>query len=341
MQWIELSFATTHEASELLTDYLSSLGADGVQIQDPTEIKALLNDPQSLAYADSDFLDQLDLVVRIKAYFALFADGVRCNRDPEAATWLFYETTDKHHIPLPLLEEQIRRQLSHYRSFLAIGEGYLGWQEIKEEDWAENWKKHYHTLHLTPRIVITPSWLSYQPVKGEVVVTLDPGSAFGTGNHETTALCVEWLDERVRKGHHVLDLGCGSGILAIIAALLEAEGVEAIDVDAAAVTVAKDNCRQNQVAIHVHCGTLQQAVRPSYDLIVANIIADVIVDIMPQIPSRLSPGGVLIASGIIDSKLNLVKDSAEATGMAIISGRQRNGWHALLMCRRQDTALLA
>lgn len=335
MRWLELSFATTHEASELLTDFLTSLGADGVQVQDAAEIRALITAPDSLSYADDTFWDQQDPVVRIKAWFALFDAGVRCNRDPQQATFSLYDNVEKHYLPLADLERIIREKLAFFSGHLDTGEGYLGWREIKEEDWAENWKQYYTTLHLTDRIVINPSWLVYDAAPGEIVVTLDPGSAFGTGTHETTALCAELLDELLLSGDRVLDLGTGSGILAIIAAKLGAASVEAIDIDAAAVAVAEDNCRQNAVLVQTHRGELKDARSSGYDLIVANIIADVIAAIIDQIPPLLAPDGLFVASGIIQDRLEPVLAAADKAGLDLIVARERHDWNALVFRRVQ------
>jgi len=331
MRYLAFQFASTHEAQELLTDTLIALGADGVQVQDAAEIKAILADPKNLSYADDDFINQLDPVVRIVAYFAAFPEGVRVNRDPDQARWTLYDNSEKIIVPLSQLEEQIRARLQSFSAFLDIGAGYQGCQTVKDEDWAENWKRYYNTLHLTDRLVINPSWLDYQPEPGEIVITLDPGSAFGTGTHETTALCARWLDEKMRPGDHVLDLGCGSGILAIIAARLGAGSVEAIDIDALAVSVAEANCKLNQVAVMVHSGELKDAARPCYDLIVANIIADVIVAIAGDIPRLLAPGGLFVASGIIRDKLPAVEAAAEQAGLSILDKRIQNDWCALLL----------
>ncbi|MDW7658078.1 MAG: 50S ribosomal protein L11 methyltransferase [Bacillota bacterium] len=335
MRWLELLFATTHEASELLTDFLSSLGADGVQVQDAAEIREIIADPDSLSYADDAYLEQLDPVVRIKAYFAVFDQGVRCNRNPEEAVWTLYDNSEKHYRPLAELEDFIEQKLSGFAAHLDIGKGYTGWQEVREEDWAENWKQYYQTLHLTPAIVINPSWLDYTPAEGEVVIILDPGSAFGTGTHETTALCAELIDDLLLAGDRVLDLGTGSGILAIIAAKLGASSVEAIDIDALAVGVATENCRINDVAIQVHQGELKNARSGAYDLLIGNIIADVLVALMDQVPPLLAPDGLFIASGIIHDKLELVTEAARTAGLDLIVERERHDWYALVFRRVQ------
>ena len=335
MRWIALDFATTHEAADLLTDFLSGLGADGVEVQDAAEIRALLADPQSLSYADDDFLDGLDEKVRIHAYFAEFADGVRCNQEVDFFTAELYDDVPKTFIPLADLEKSICEKLSGFAGFLEIGEGYLGHREIHEEDWAEGWKKYYQTLHLTDRLVINPSWLEYQPTDAEIVIELDPGSAFGTGTHETTALCAELLDELIEPGDQILDLGTGSGILAIIAGKLGAGRVEAIDIDQLAVDVAAANCLANGIAADCHRGELKDAKLNAYDLIVANIIADVIAGIAADIPGRLADDGLFIASGIISDKFAKVEAAALEAGLELLVRRDRRDWCAAVFKRIQ------
>lgn len=330
MRWLELSFATTHEAAELVTDFLSSIGADGVQVQDAEEIKEILADPNSLTYADEGFIDSLDPVVQIKAYFAEFDQGVRRNEDISLTSDELYDDVPKIHVPLSELEDLIHGRLQEFAEFLDVGEGYLGCREVHEEDWANNWKQYYTTLHLTPRLVINPSWIAYEPSAGETVITLDPGSAFGTGTHETTAMCAQWLDELLGEGDDVLDLGTGSGILAIIAAKLGASSVEAIDIDQVATDVASENCRLNDVEVDVHTGELSDAKWEQYDVIVANIIADVISVIASDIPDRLKPDGVFITSGIIEDKADQVLSACMAAGLKPIGRTEQNGWCAFV-----------
>jgi len=336
MRWLELSFATTHEAAELVTDFLSSLGADGVQVQDAEEIKEILTDPNSLTYADEGFIDSLDPVVQIKAYFAEFDQGVRRNEDISLTSDELYDDVPKIYVSLTELEDLIHSRLQEFSEFLDVGEGYLGWREVHEEDWANNWKQYYTTVHLTPRLVINPSWVDYKAGgEEEIVITLDPGSAFGTGTHETTAMCAQWLDELLRDGDDVLDLGTGSGILAIIAAKLGAGSVEAIDIDQVATDVASENCRLNGVEVDVHTGVLSDAQWEQYDVIVANIIADVIVTIATDIPDRLKAEGLFITSGIIEDKADTVLSACMAAGLKPIGRTEQNGWCAFVFEKRE------
>jgi ribosomal protein L11 methyltransferase len=338
MRWLALQFETTHDASELIADYLADLGAAGIQVEDAAEIRAILADPASLAYADDDFLDNLDEWVRIQAYFAEYDQGIRCRpagantSDGLLTAGGLYTDDPWTYEPLDRLEERIRTSLAGFAENLPIGRGYTGWQEIHEEDWADSWKQYYQTLHLTRRLVINPSWISYEAAPDEIVIRLDPGSAFGTGTHETTALCAELLNELVKPGDRVLDLGTGSGILAIIAGRLGAV-VEAIDIDPLAVRVAKENCTLNQVDVDCHAGELRDAHGKTYDIVVANIIADVICMLAADIPGKLAGGGLFIASGIIGTKLERVLDTCRDAGLELLACRERGDWRAALFRR--------
>ncbi|NCC49348.1 MAG: 50S ribosomal protein L11 methyltransferase [Clostridia bacterium] len=327
-EWLRLRFQTTHEASDLLAEYLRLLGADGVQIEDASEIKAILSDPASLAYADDGFVDQLSPDVQIFAFFALFDHGVRFCRQID---WLQGTAAVKAFGTQTELEALITTQLDQFREGLDIGTGLTGSDTVADSDWAENWKQYYETVHLTPRLVINPSWIDYEKQPDEIVVRMDPGSAFGTGTHETTAMCARLLDRLLRPGHQVLDLGTGSGILAIIAARLGAGSVEAIDIDPLAVHVACNNISDNHLDIACHTGELSDAFQPHYDLIVANIIADIIEQLMPELASRLAPQGTLIVSGIIAEKAAAIQRKAAACHLVCAETVTDHDWVAMVL----------
>lgn len=203
---------------------------------------------------------------------------------------------------------------------------------IAEEDWAEAWKKRLEVLRIGDRLVIRPSWLDYSPRPTDVVVQLDPGMAFGTGLHPTTQLCLCALEEFVQPGMDVLDLGTGSGILAVAAAKLGARRVLALDTDQQAVKVARSNVIDNHVAerISVRSGSLPDA-PGSYDLVVVNILARVIVDMVEEgLSERLRPDGILITAGIIVDNLPEVLEAFERSSLEVIDQRQRGDWVSLL-----------
>lgn len=339
MQWLVFEIQTTHAAAEVITDRLSVLGADGVEVQDREEIRAILADPDTLSYADDGFVDSLDENVRIRAYFAQFPEGVRVNARPDFSTPELYDDQPRAYIIADDLAACIRSELAGIGKFLPVGPGLAGWHEVAEEDWANNWKQYYDTLRLTERLIVNPSWIDYKAAPGEIVISLDPGSAFGTGTHETTAMCAEFLDADSPVGCNVLDLGCGSGILAILTARLGAASVEAIDIDNLAVGVARENCRINQVDVLCHQGELKDAQNGPFDLIIANIIATVIIDLLPEMRAALKPGGRLIISGIIEPKAGEALKAAAANGMRLLEARNRNDWHAYLLELPADAVL--
>lgn len=329
MKWLEFAISSTHEASDAVVDFLTGLGAAGVQVNDPVEFK-LLKEASPV-----DFVDESDMFasgnsteVDIRAYFSADAEDNILVREPGP----FFEqagyTGKRIKVDLGSLIKMLCDKLADLDNYLDTGSGYQGVREVFEEDWAENWKKYYQTVHLTNRLVINPSWIKYDSAPGEIVVSLDPGSAFGTGTHESTALCAEYLDSTVKNGSKVLDLGTGSGILAIIAALLGAE-VEAVDIDPRAVSVARENARANNVDIYFQSGELHDVRGSSYDLIAVNIIADVIIDIMPELAAKLAKEGELVTSGIISDKAANVIAAAESCKLTLISRKEKNDWVAM------------
>lgn len=339
MQWLVYEIQTTHDAAEVITDRLSALGADGVEVQDREEIRAVLADPDTLSYADDGFVDSLEEAVRIRAYFARFEEGVRINAEPDFSTPELYDDQPRAFIAPEALAGRIRAELAQIAEFLPAGPGLSGWREVAEEDWANGWKQYYDTLHLTGRLVVNPSWIEYAAMPGEIVISLDPGSAFGTGTHETTAMCAELLDAHAPAGLNVLDLGCGSGILAILASRLGAASVEAIDIDGVAVQVAAENCRINGVDVICHEGELKDARSGPYDLVIANIIATVIIQLLPGLRAALKPDGRLIVSGIIDPKAADVLQAAADQGFRLLEACSRGDWHAYLL-EAPDAAVL-
>jgi ribosomal protein L11 methyltransferase len=196
---------------------------------------------------------------------------------------------------------------------------------VAEEDWAEAWKEHFHVERYGERLVVVPSWRSYHAQPNDVVITLDPGMAFGTGQHETTRLCLEAIERAITPGARVLDVGCGSGILSLAAAKLGASSVTTLDIDDAAVRVTRDNARANCVegAIDAACGSLGSAwpfddpAHGRFDVVVANIIARVIVELAPDLVDALAPEGRLIVSGVIEEREREVRDALEAAGARI------------------------
>ncbi len=209
---------------------------------------------------------------------------------------------------------------------------------LNEEDWANSWKAYYKPLHIGRRMVIVPKWESYEPKENEIIVTMDPGMAFGTGTHETTRLVIELLEERVTPGMRVADVGCGSGILAICAAKLGATLCRAYDIDPVAVRVARENIADSgETCVTCDVSDLLRGVDLSdgpYDLICANIVADIIIRMAPDVGRYMKPDAILLASGIITERAEEVIAVLEENGLAVDERRDDNGWCALVVKKK-------
>lgn len=307
MQWAEVSVDTSHEATDLVSEILQELGAAGVVIEDP----ALLNE-----YIRSGLWDYTDLkereeteVVRVKAYWAL---------DEELEG------------KLQSLSERLASLAQHG---IDKGAGAVSWKAVADEDWAETWKEFFHTEKIGMRTVIKPTWEEYEAKAGEIVVELDPGAAFGTGQHATTSLCIRALEDLVRPGMTVFDVGTGSGVLAIVAAKLGAKRVEAVDFDPVAVRVARENVRQNDAedVVRTERSDLLKSVAGEADLIIANIIADIIVRLFGEVKGSLAAGGTMLLSGIIEDRLADVVEAAGRHGFSVEKIEQEKGWAAIIV----------
>jgi len=215
--------------------------------------------------------------------------------------------------------------------------GTLEISGVNEEDWANSWKEYYKPIHIGQRIVIVPAWERYEQAEGEIVVRMDPGMAFGTGSHETTRLVIGLLESYVKGGERVLDVGCGSGILAICASKLGAKLCRAYDIDPVAVKVARDNIMESgQGNITCDQSDLLRGVDLSdggYDVICANIVADIIIRMTPDVGAYLNEGGVILASGIISERADDVVACFEEHGFRILERAEDNDWCALVVGR--------
>ena len=204
---------------------------------------------------------------------------------------------------------------------------------VEQEDWQNGWRKYYHPMDVGQRLAIVPSWQDYDTDRVKLI--LDPGLAFGTGGHETTNLCLEVLDERVKGGERVLDIGTGSGILAIAALKLGAALAEGVDIDPVAVRTAGENAALNGVAdkLTVLVGDLSDKASGKYDIITANIVANAIMSLAPAVPGLMADDAVFIASGIIDSRKDEVIAALEAAGLAVLEVKEKRGWECIV-CKK-------
>ena len=206
------------------------------------------------------------------------------------------------------------------------------YERVAEQDWTTRWKKTLPVLHVGECLVIKPSWRQYVESPGEVVLEIDPGQAFGAGLHPTTQLCLRALEQRLKPGMRVLDLGTGTGILAITAAKLDAGNVLAVDVDAKAVAAARANARCNGVTdtVHVRHGSLED-IEPAYDLILANLLTHIIVEMAEEgLASHVRPGGAIVGSGILEEQLAEVAPALEDHGLSVVEVMQQDDWIAVI-----------
>ena len=200
---------------------------------------------------------------------------------------------------------------------------------ISEDDWANNWKKYFKPTKIGEKLLILPEWEKDENEDGRVILNIDPGAAFGTGTHATTRLCLETIQKFIQNGDTVLDVGCGSGILSIAAMLLGAKSAVGVDIDPLAVKTAKENAEKNGLKEPEYttiCGDLDDKVSDCYDVVIANIVADIIIRLCDSVPQRVKSGGLFISSGIIDVRADETVSAIENAGFTIIDRYENGGW---------------
>ena len=308
MKFTEITVHTTSEASELIADALWNYTNYGVAISDVKDVIALQRDKAMYwDYMDESLLDNGDVLV--KAFITL-------------------EDTPK---TLPLIREDIEIVKERGKGFLNFGTLETTGKVVEGDDWLEIWRKHFRPLHIGERIVVCPEWIAYEKKPDEKVVKLDSNMAFGTGEHETTSMCLKLLQEYLTPRSVCIDVGCGSGILGISAIKLGAEFAYLTDIDDIAVKSATHNCKINGVSDKVkvaHSDLLSDA-EIKGDIMLANITAEILCRLAPSIPKNLKDGGTLILSGIIESRLQTVKDAFGAQGLTLEKSIKEGEWYAL------------
>lgn len=307
MKFIEFTVHTTTEGSELVADIFWNYTNYGVTVCDYNDIVALQSDKRT-------FWDYMD------------DDVARPSGDVLVKCFL----------PLDIADEDIRSILADIeelkgRSAFPLGTLETARREVDGDDWIDIWKKHFRPLHIGEKVVVCPEWIEYAPKEGEAVVRLDSNMAFGTGEHETTAMCLELLQQYLRPGDAVVDVGCGSGILGIAALLMGAGFAYMTDIDYVAVQSAAHNAALNGVdgRAKIALSDLLEDADVRGQVMTANITADILCRLAGSIPKNLCPGGALILSGIIAPKLAQVIAAYEGVGLHLVKQLQRGEWYAL------------
>ncbi|MBP3038921.1 50S ribosomal protein L11 methyltransferase [Bacillaceae bacterium Marseille-Q3522] len=308
MKWSEISIHTSNEAVEPISNILHEAGASGVVIEDPFE---LVKDREN-QFGEIYQLDPSDYPeegVIIKAYLPVNS--------------FLGETVEE-------IKEAINSLILYN---IDIGKNKISISEVNEEEWATAWKKYYNPVKISEKFTIVPTWEEYTPVHSdELIIELDPGMAFGTGTHPTTVMCIQALERTVNIGDSVIDVGTGSGVLSIAAAMLGAKQVQAFDLDEVAVRSARLNCKLNKVhsVVSVEQNNLLDGVSGKANVIVANILAEVIIRFTDDVTNVLEENGYFIASGIIQPKKTEVKDAFVKAGLSIREVVQMEDWVAFI-----------
>lgn len=316
MIWKKLTIETTTEAVDMISYTLGELGVEGIEVEDKIPLSE--EDRKAMFIDILPELPEDDGVALISCYID----------DPDRDVGAFVK--------------QLQEELEQIRQFMDIGTGTITVGETEDKDWINNWKEYFHPFRLE-NILIKPTWIDAAEVEkqpGDIMVEIDPGTAFGTGAHETTKLCIAQLRKYLNGRQEVFDVGCGSGILSIIAVKLGARQVFGMDIDPLAVEASYENIAVNHIsreqAVFVQGNLLEESdpsalisagrLEKQYDIVVANILADVIIPLSAKVGQYLKPEGIFIASGIINTKEGAVREALTTQGFQIIETTYMKDW---------------
>jgi ribosomal protein L11 methyltransferase len=322
MEWTEVNIYTTTEGIDLLCSKLMDIGIKGFAIRDAEDFKEFLENKNGhWDYIDDDLMGLSECETCVTVYLPENSQGAD-------------------------MMSAIRAMLSEMKS--ADTDGSFGRLEaelsnIREEDWANNWKQYFKPIKTGEKLVIKPSWEEYENTDDRIVLEIDPASSFGTGQHHTTRLCLELMEKSLNHGDKILDMGCGSGILSIGAMLLGAGSAVAVDIEENSVATAMENALKNNIPADkytTYCGNiiedsaLADKIDGQYDIITANIVADVLIAMKDYFNKYLKPQGILIISGIIEERMNEVVEAVESAGFEKVSDNIKEGWAAVKLIHK-------
>lgn len=321
MDWIKVTVFTTTAGIEPVSGRLMQLGITGLEIEDENEFNEFLDETRDYwDYVDDALVEKMSGETRVIAYVSDDASG-RELLSAIRGSMAELSAMDEEH-EFGRLETEI--------------------EGTKAEDWANEWKKYFHSMEIGERLLVKPEWEELEDETDRIVFNVNPGMSFGTGSHETTRLCLEALERYVTPGCRMLDLGCGSGILSVVSLLLGAKEAVAVDIDPNCIDTAYENAGMNGVdreRYHVIAGNVvtdpdvaEYISRNRYEVVAANIVADVIIGLAPKAKEYMKDGGVFITSGIIDGRQDDVKAALIENGFTIESMDRRKDWWSIV-CR--------
>lgn len=327
MEWLEVTIKTISPAIDLLGARLTAIGYDSFIIDDSEDFSEFLKDnTQYWDYVDEELAQKMQNVSQIRLYIP-------------------------HDAQAPEQIAQLKSELEAFRAQnpdTDLGSLEFSLQNLQEEDWEESWKQYYQPIPIGEKLLIVPQWLSPENPEHRIPVVLDPGMIFGTGAHASTQMCLRALEQTIHGGERVIDLGSGSGILSIAALLLGAQEATGVDIDPKAEDIARENAALNGLTapkfravtgnVIGDRAMMESLSEGGYDVVLANIVADVIIPLSAVVPHFLRPDGVFICSGILNTRLPEVERAIEAAGLTITQREMQEDW-CRLTARRSDSAL--
>lgn len=308
MKWYKIEINTDTEAVDVLTYLFEENGIEGVIVEDP-------NDPM--------FTEQY------KGDWDYIEDTARQFDHKDVVVKIFVEATEDILLKVEMIKNIINTIQSNG---LNVGTGEIKYSIVDDVDWKDKWKDYFKTFNIGTRIVIKPSWEAYESKENELVIEMDPGSAFGSGTHETTSMCVELLEKVITNKDLVYDIGCGTGILGLAAAKLGAKKVLGVDIAEDAIIATQENIDNNDLrdVMSVQLGSLTEEFNGKADVIVANIMADVLMRMNKTISEFIRKDGLYISSGIVNGREHDVLESIKANNFEIVEHLHQGEWHAIL-----------
>lgn len=322
MEWIEVFVSVSQEGLEAAAGVLYQCGLTGLMIHDETDFAEFLENPnREWDYVADELVEEKE-------------------QQETGVTFFLRDNLYGREQLAQIRGALAAAKAAERESGLALGSLEMRMKNVQEEDWANNWKKYFKPFPVGERLIVKPSWEEFDAPAGKTVLNIDPGHIFGTGTHETTQLCMELMEAVLKKDDKALDIGCGSGILSIAALLLGAGEADAVDIDPNAMQVVRENCERNGIdgaKCHVRAGNIleDKALHAAYsgkkyDIVFANIVADIVIALTKQAPDYLKDGGLFLSSGIISERKDDVLAALAAAGFRVEEIRQKKDWVAIL-----------